>query len=252
MVHKVQSSDSNHRSSRTLTNNVTKLNDFLNAVINGDEDAIQQLLRDTKNSDTINNKDDRGNSCLHLALLHNHPHCFKILLRLGANVNAQDDLGNSLVHLAVLKNSVECLQALFQHLEESNNENRNQQMKDLILQLNLKGNTAILLAATCNNTKILELLLDRITDVSKTSEEPQYDGELITKLLSMQNKNGNTILHEVAKSKDTAALKFLLNHISHLNINVCNSQQMTPLHVAAIYGSQEAGRMCPCRLTSCS
>mmetsp|Transcript_3274 Transcript_3274/g.4510 ORF Transcript_3274/g.4510 Transcript_3274/m.4510 type:complete len:795 (-) Transcript_3274:59-2443(-) len=240
LIQKVSSSDSNQRSSQSK-NTEGNLNAFLKAVIDGDEDTIQQLHNDSESCDIIASKDDKGHSCLHLAVLHNHPHCLKILLRLGASVSAQDDLGNSPIHLAVLKNSVECLQAMLQYLEESNTENRREKIRDLILQLNVKGNTAVLLAAKHNNTKLLSILLDHVADGNKNMDD-RYDGELILRLFTIQNRNGNTILHQVVKSKDTTALKYLFQHVAQLDTNITNAQQMTPLHIAAIYGSLDAAK----------
>lgn len=73
-------------------------------------EKLQEHLNKDEKADA---KDERGNTLLHCAAIHNkNPEVIAVLLRAGADVNAQNHLNETPLHMAVSWNCIEVITAL--------------------------------------------------------------------------------------------------------------------------------------------
>lgn len=126
----------------------------------------------------------------------------KYLLKAGANVAKRSVRGDTYLHTAA-KGYNEALEALLEKGMNANEKNYN-------------GETALVEAIRAGNVRGIELLLKNGVDASN--------------ILSVKLKEGDSIIHSMARSGDTHVLKLLRDR--GITANIRNLNGVTPLHVA--------------------
>ncbi len=125
-------------------------------ILDGRIKQVKYLLKFGAN---VNYKDVYGRSCLMLACLSDHEDygCIiaNILLKYNANVNTQDYMGRTALSIACTENRLKLLELFL---------NKNLLSVNFLLKDN-DGNALINQAAICNNPRIIELLVEKISSL---------------------------------------------------------------------------------------
>jgi ankyrin repeat protein len=124
--------------------------------------------------------------------------------------------------------------------------------RENINNVDIYGNTALIIASRCNNNEIVDLLIDNGADVNKTNHHYDtaltwavYNGNfLITSTLinagantNVAYENGDTPLITAIKRGFVDIVKLLLN--TNCNVNQSNKDKQTPLAIAANFNKKE-------------
>lgn len=167
---------------------------------------------------------------------------FKMLLKVPSlDVNKRDEEGRTALTLAVSNSSKNMVKALLEHERINVNQANGDQM------------TALDIALEKRNEEIVNMLLaSKGLDVksndkgqSKSQLDRAFEGgnlDAAAKLLTMgdninaRGKDGNGYMHRYIG--DENVLKFLIKHGA--NVNLTNSHDRTPLHVAVAEGNKTA------------
>jgi len=99
----------------------------------------------------INQKDERGNTMLHVACSRGDRSLAELLIRRGANADIQDIYGNTPLLYAVDKEQVEMVKVLLKRGVSCH-------------ACDFRGNTPLHSACAVNNLELVEILLDRGAD----------------------------------------------------------------------------------------
>ncbi|RWS20665.1 hypothetical protein B4U80_00584, partial [Leptotrombidium deliense] len=152
-----------------------------------------------------------GDSLLHTALTSNIE-LFKLLLENGVDVNAVNNDGDNLLHVAFLYEAVEC-----------DPKNRKLHFKEYV-------NLSIDAGIDINRKNVLRL---SPLHISVTEDLDEYTRILLNNEnidLNVQDSDGNTPIHELAKLNKIEILKEAVKKGPDLNIENCN--KLTPFEIA--------------------
>ncbi|XP_014277122.1 putative ankyrin repeat protein RF_0381 [Halyomorpha halys] len=127
----------------------------------------------------------------------------KALLMAGANFNKHLAVGETYLHIAAAGFNNEALEALLEGGMNINGKNQ-------------RGETPLVLAVKVGNLRGVELLLEKGADLSV--------------LFDLRLKDGDSLVHSVARSGNIKILKLLKDR--KIPANVKNDNGLTPLHVA--------------------
>lgn len=148
---------------------------------------------------------DRMETPLTKAVMHNHPPVINILFARGANLSVTNHHGETLPYLAVTSKSLDSLRALMElgMLPEIEN---------------LDGwSTPLLASAKINFRAAADMLIYYRADIQRTNSK----------------HDDNNILHFAAREGYADAIPWLAD--LGLSVNSINSERQMPLHLAAIY-----------------
>ncbi|EAY02571.1 ankyrin repeat protein, putative [Trichomonas vaginalis G3] len=116
----------------------------------------------------INEKDEDGETALHLAAQHNSKETAELLLSHGANINEKDEDGETALHLATNENYPEIAEVLLSHGANINEKNK-------------YGKTALHLAAQHNSKEAVEVLLSHDANINEKTEDGETALHIATK-----------------------------------------------------------------------
>jgi len=169
-----------------------------NAVSSGNVARVTQLL-DSGVDVNVSLDDRRGAVPLHLAAERADATTVKLLLQRGAAVNARNASGDMPLHNAVLRNSLNGARVLL----------------DRGAEINAAGSrgTPLGMAARAGSDAMVDLLLSRGAEATAVA------------------RNGDTLLHEAAKSGRAAQIARLAK--AGASVRARNEEGLEPLHLAA-------------------
>lgn len=193
---------------RQLINAKNKLNytTLHEAAAMGYLDAVALLL--DKGAD-IKAVTSEGYNALHLAAAHGHWKVAQYLINMGADVEWTDNLGSTPLYLAAHDGRIDTAVALLNGRADVNAVNNDDK------------STALHAAVFSGNAALVELLL---------TYDPDVNAIATNKIL--------TPLHVAVAKNYTEIIKLLLD--KNADVNFAGAAGLTPLHMAAIYGSTEA------------
>ena len=212
--------------------------------------VIKVLLRhgadvDAKNCD--------GDTPLYRAAMRASSHAVKLLLEAGADPAQYEDDEYPLAFCATSDRSGDCLSMLLEHPNF-----------DYAARDSSDGESSLHRSAASGSHTLVRLLLDhdrshghRLLDMRNAEGQTPLHLAVINghvevmRLLlaegadpSVQDANGRTILHEMARSRELATVKELLQiEAVRSLLNVLNTQGHTPLHLAVINGHVKVMRL---------
>ena len=99
----------------------------------------------------MNEKDERGNTMLHVACSRGDRVLVELLIRKGADIELQDMYGNTPLLYAVDKEHIDIVQVLLKR-------------GAAVMACDFRGNTSLHSACASNNLEVVEILLDRGAD----------------------------------------------------------------------------------------
>jgi uncharacterized protein len=203
----------------------------------GNEEMMHALIDLYPRVDMANH---RGETPLYAAALHEHEDLFKFLVEKGANPSNEDNEGNNLIHLAAKAGHVSVINMLHKQDEIDINKANDHGQTPLALavmgghidavavlvELDAdvnpeEGISPLILAARSGNADIVEFLLE-------------HDAETD----SIDDKTGNSILHDEAILGNENVLKVLLD--SDIDPNQFNREGVSPLMMAVRAGKNKA------------
>ena len=123
--------------------------DCIGFAIEGNYDKIDETTM--KWPDLINDKDDKGNTMLHVCCSRGDQMCAELLIRRGADIELQDMYGNTPLLYAVNKDEINIVKMLFKRGAS-------------VHACDFRGNSPLHSACAVNNLEMVELLLDRGAD----------------------------------------------------------------------------------------
>jgi ankyrin repeat protein len=112
---------------------------------------------------TINMQNKSLNTALMLATRYNRNDIADILIHRGADIKIQNREGNTVLHLATMNNN--------EHVITTLNEHNPEKLKSIINIKSNKGDTALMIATTLKNRKIIKFLLSRGADVNNRKKK---------------------------------------------------------------------------------
>jgi len=179
---------------------------LFNYINQQDWDNIKKIITDTKDID-LNIRDDSNNYLIQFIILYNKYDFIDIFVEKKCKIDIIDNDGKTIMFYAIKYNYYKLLEKLL-NIEY---------VGFPIIDLKDKNKFyPIHYAVLFNNKKILELLLEKGTDIN------QKDG------------NGNTPLMTSIKLKNNKISKFLIEN-KKININTINNIGETVLHIACNY-----------------
>ena len=252
---------------------------LMNAILDNNIRLVNALINDGVN---INYQDNKGNTPLILASLHNKTDIVNILLsRPEININLQNNEGNTALFIAIVyKNNyianILCSRSDIDVNLQNNNKdtvltisifNKNDELTKKILErddidVNLQtkdGNTALILASE-KNIEIVRLLLGKDgIDVNIQNTKYGNTALIVTKgpdtnmiveaLLGMpginvniQNNKGDTVLIDKVMGNNTKVVTLLLER-DDIDVNIQNNIKSTALTIAISRNNSELAKL---------
>lgn len=235
---------------RALLKNKISTNFFINvngemntplqyAILKGNYSTIVELL---KFDPTLNNKDDDGNTQLHVAISKNDFFLLELFVDAGAYPGIQNNLGFTPIHLALIKKNSLMLKILLRNADTH--------------ALNLLSNnnfTALYLSVHNNDYNTANILLNAGASPDTNCKDGHTalhyatiigDNEMVNFLikkgasLNLKEKKGRTPLHFAALNRDSQILKILIKAGAILDKQ--DLQGNTALFFAATSGNIDA------------
>ncbi|PSN40141.1 hypothetical protein C0J52_13050 [Blattella germanica] len=186
------------------------------AILNEMHDQLKQMLLvlgKGPNRVTINERNKKNETVLHLAVVQNQPEIVKILLAFGCDPNIANNEGNTALHLAIMNNSHECINEL---LSTSNNF-RHSIPLDYNLS-NYDGWTPLHTATREKDLLTVKKLIAAGVDVNRRD-----------------TKYGRTALHIAVEEARLNIAQYLLEN-TKIDVNATNFDGNTALHLAVVQG----------------
>jgi len=213
-----------------------KSKDIVDAIMHND---CYYVINYYEKGNDILQRDQKGDTYLHIASRNDYFEVIDLLLKLGCDVNAKNNQNETPLHLATQFNNEEAIQKL---LLESANPNS----------LDKRGVSPLHIAASRGNVNNLILLLDagaklNISD-SKGAKPIHYavksgKTDMIRHLLSSgaslvdSDDRKNTVLHYACETNNLNLVNYILRHMTVNNFK--NIYKETAVHFAARHGNIE-------------
>ena len=204
----------------------------------GDLDNIKAIIR--KDSTKINEKNEDGNTFLHIAVQEGDIDIAQYLVSQGADINAKDNLDQTPLQIAIHEDNVELAKYLIYKGADVDAKNLFRQTTPLHIAVD-KGNLEI--------AKLLVLQGANINAKNLEHESPLYIAVKRSRLevakylvsqgadLNIRDKRGKYLLHEAASLGDLEQVKFLIS--KGVDVNAKDKNDSNPLHDAAEHGNLE-------------
>jgi ankyrin repeat protein len=197
------------------------------AVENGSKGAIELLL----NRDADVNVEDREHrTALHIATENGSEDVIQLLLDNNADINAKG-ISGTLLHSAAASGNTDVMNFFLEHGIHINSRD-------------FEGRTALHIAASRKEAKVIELPRESGINVDAVEREDLYNANAIAFLLesgadiNAKNDAGCTALYCAALSGNAGAIKALLDR--RADINIVDAFGNTVLHGAARNGNRRA------------
>ena len=200
-------------------------------------------------SENINERNRRGSSALHVAVIRGHNHWLQPLMHMGADPFARTASGWSALHLASTDpSSIACAETLLKcgHGVEISNSRREDSSYFTL--------TPLCFAAESGNIKASSLLLQYNANIDPDVPEEERPLFLAAKYghydavlhllkhqpeLILRAEDGNTLLHWAAYHGMTAFAECLISELDNFDVDQRNRERRRPLQIAAINGHPE-------------
>lgn len=141
-------------------------------------------------------RNDRKETCIHVACSLNKMDILAKLLQYGADVNAIDYKGNTGLHIAIQEGNDKCVSTILNPLFKLTN---NETKLDLNIR-NFNGCTPLHLAAKKDNLNVVKMLEQKAI-------------ELRTNIFDMvEGKNGNSALHIAVESDSNRVAEYIIQN----------------------------------------
>jgi len=218
------------------------------AQLNNEEGHVDEVKGVLEHSESyIKEKNNDGNTPLHLAAMEGHAKVVQSLLKCWntLDLEVENVAGQTPLHLAILGGHDEVVKVWLEHAE---------------LKLNVKnqdGNTPLHLAAKEGHAKVVQSLLKYCNTLdfeveNVAGQTPLHlailggHDEVVKVLLehaklklNVKNQDGNIPLHLAAKEGHAKVVQSLLKYCNTLDLEVKNVAGQTPLHLAILGGHDE-------------
>lgn len=180
-----------------------------------EENETKEIQRLLSLGAEIDARDKNNQTPLLLAAYRNeddsHFHTIKTLLENGANVNAQDDTGYTSTHYLAIESSVEMLRLLMSY------------KADLSLKNN-QGEIPLFDAARGGNFEVMRLLLDHGLDIDSTGSDGSTPFHLacrhnVLKTMKFIAENGANV-NALDNMGYTPTMRLLIHHNVHLSLEI--------------------------------
>ncbi|XP_059613252.1 nuclear factor NF-kappa-B p110 subunit [Phlebotomus argentipes] len=170
---------------------------------------ILEIIHKFNLNDFLNNVNERGENCLHVACDLDKVEFIRPLINLGADPNARDINGNTPLHVAVAERRHMCMARI---LDRANYTSKS---KELNINLsNHQSMTALHLAVKNQDLEAVK----RLVEANASVKIAEY-------------RHGNSILHIAVVEGAVDIVRFLLVK-TRINVNQTNSAGYTPLQMA--------------------
>ena len=180
---------------------------LLDAVVKGDRNAVQQLLRSRVD---VNAAQPDGSTALMLAAERDDVDVARLLIRANANVNAANEYGATALSVACARGHADLVKLLIEAKADPN--------APL-----LSGETPLMSAADKGHTAVVRVLLEHRADVNRK-----------------EARGGQTALMWAVASNHPEAVRLLLDRGA--DVRARSTGGFTPLLFAAQQGNVESGR----------
>jgi 7,8-dihydropterin-6-yl-methyl-4-(beta-D-ribofuranosyl)aminobenzene 5'-phosphate synthase len=175
------------------------------AAARGDLELVKSSLE--KNQELLDAKDNEGNTLLHVACINGKQNVVEFLISQNVDVNEKNNMGNPTLHFAALGGSADIVEILLENGSEINARDN-------------RGFSAIRFAVFRGFKDIVSLLADKGADVHEQNMEW-----------------GGSLLHTACLSNRIDLVDTLI--AKGVDIQVTNSEGLTPLHLASNHGQNE-------------
>ncbi|AZL15194.1 ankyrin repeat domain-containing protein [Rickettsiales endosymbiont of Stachyamoeba lipophora] len=207
----------------------------------------------------VGEKNNQGNTALHLAILHNRLDVAKLLIQQQpSSLSKTNNDGNTALHIAALHNNVAAINflVLFDTISSTPSlQPTQEQISALVGKKNNQGNTALHLTVIGSNIQTIKKLITISPNIAEKNKEGntilhlailhnRLDvAELLAQqqqpnLISATNNDGNTALHIAALHNNVAAINFLMKHGADLTTQGQDSS--TPFQLATAHSQKDA------------
>jgi uncharacterized protein len=200
-------SQTHYKGTKVSSKTSTKAEELCNALINKD---LKNAVILVQNIDSVNFRDNNGNSLLMLASLGGFIDVSKLLIEKGAKLNLQNPIGGTALVYAIAGGHIEIINLLL-------NKGANLNLQDN------NGATALFLASQEGYVEIVKILLDKGAK------------------LDLQAINGYTALIAASNKGNTEVVRLLLNNGAKLDLQSKDGQ--SPLIVASRMGHTEVVKL---------
>ncbi|XP_071154184.1 serine/threonine-protein phosphatase 6 regulatory ankyrin repeat subunit B-like [Mytilus edulis] len=204
----------------------------------------------------INMTDNRNRTPLHMACVKGHDDIVQILLDINADLNLFDDTGQTVLHVACKKEYPETLQQTIVNSRFFNIVKLLLENKCPVNKQDKHNDTPLLYACSVENEDVVQLLIDNEADINVVNNDGQsplhvasYSGRLNNaKLLVRSNceinqadRENKTPLYIACEQSQSwkhnyhDIVQLLVDY--NADVNICGSDDESPLHVAVLSGS---------------
>ena len=191
-------------------------------------------LRDNLKCSNVNEKDNDGNSFLHIAVMNNDHDIVRFLVINGSDLNGKNEDGNTPLHFSILKNHIGIFKMLLRNGCSINIQN-NELESPFMLSIRLGRIDMAKILLTFNVDLTLENIykenaafyMSKLDDMTLFEEVLKDYPNMIYSL----NSRKNTLLHEAVRRNSISVCKYLIS--KNIPINYINNEGETALFIAA-------------------
>ncbi|XP_069681555.1 uncharacterized protein [Periplaneta americana] len=215
----------------------------------------------------IDMRNKKGQTALYIAAREGHRDVVECLLKHGADINVIENYGYTPLHVATFKGHLSIVKDLLQYALSSPADSNVYTIPHTptyrhhfsvehfsksqtgINTCDIKGQTALYIAASEGHQDIVECLVTHSADINKADKDgytplhiAAFKGNLsVVKylvnnqaLLNTVNFFGDTLLHSAAWTGKFCVVEYLLQH--QIELDACNKSEQTALYLAAFLG----------------
>lgn len=214
----------------------TYLTMFVEAAQRGDNDKIQEMMRNGIIRDVDMRDEIHMKTALTSATLNRHTETMKIILANGADPNALDISGNTMLLIAIRNKDISGVKALVENGADVNKADMRREHIPLLEAIQLGQNDICEFLMT-NNAKVdyydgNKMLLKAIIHCSSSVVELVIE-KTNKNIVNESNQNGKTPLLEATSMRRIDVMEILLKNGADVNISDYNGR--TPLMYASVW-----------------